>query len=251
MKSRPETAVTPPFPQSDLTTMAMIFDTAQRPTPATSGIRLDGPSLGASSLTFLKPRLKAIVRPFAARLANAGFIANQVTVASLAGSIAVGSVLCANPGNTALFALLPLWLPVRTICAALDGTLAVEFGQKSKLGGILNEVGDIASDMALFAPFAFVQPFSVNSIVFLLTLIVFAEIAGVVGPLLGSDRRLEGPLGKADRSIILMFAGAITTILGGLPTSANALMPLLYGGLVLTIWNRLRFALADKCKAPL
>lgn len=100
--------MSPPFSQSDLTTMAMIFDTAQRPTLAPFGIRLDGPSLGASSLTFLKPRLKAIVRPFAAKLANAGFIANQVTIASLAGSIGGGGVICANPGNTTLFALLPL-----------------------------------------------------------------------------------------------------------------------------------------------
>jgi CDP-diacylglycerol---glycerol-3-phosphate 3-phosphatidyltransferase len=228
--------------------MTLIFDITQ-PTQANPAIGLEAPFLGASSLTFLKPRLRALVRPLAARLANAGITANQVTLASLFGSIAVGGVLCANPGNTALFALLPLWLPVRTVCAALDGTLAIEFGQKSRPGGILNEVGDIVSDIALFLPLAFVQPFPAKSIVFLITLIICAEIAGIIGPVLGSDRRLEGPLGKADRSIILIVLGVVIAIFGGAPTSATALLPLLYGGLILTIWNRLRFAIAAERKA--
>jgi CDP-diacylglycerol--glycerol-3-phosphate 3-phosphatidyltransferase len=229
--------------------MTLSFDASARPPGPKLHISLDAPFLGASSLTFLKPRLKAIVRPLAARLAAVGVTANQVTLASLAGSIAVGAVLCSNPDNPMLFALLPLWVPVRTACAALDGTLAVEFGQKSRLGGILNEVGDIASDIALFLPLAFVVPFSANSIVFLITLIVMAEIAGIVGPMLGSDRRLEGPLGKADRSIMLAALGLVIAMLGGLPESAHLLPPLIYGGLILTIWNRLRFAIADGGKA--
>jgi CDP-diacylglycerol--glycerol-3-phosphate 3-phosphatidyltransferase len=105
------------------------------------------------------------------------------------------------------FAWLPLWLPVRTAMAALDGTLAIEFGQNSRLGGILNEVGDVVSDIALFLPLAFVAPFSFNAVSSRIALIVCAEIAGVVGPLLGSDRRLDGPFGRADRSIVLAIIG--------------------------------------------
>ena len=88
--------------------------------------------------------------------------ANQVTLASLFGSVAIGVLLCTHPTQTALFALLPIWLPVRTVCAALDGTLAIEFGQKSRLGGVLNEVGDIVSDVALFLPLAFIAPFTIK-----------------------------------------------------------------------------------------
>lgn len=224
------------------------FDAAARPQESKLYIDLDAPFLGASTLTFLKPRLKAILRPLAARLAAVGVTANQVTLTSLAGSIAVGAILCANPDNPALCALLPLWLPVRTVCAALDGTLAIEFGQKSRLGGILNEVGDIVSDIALFLPLTFVAPFAASSIAFLITLIVMAEIAGIAGPLLGGDRRLDGPLGKADRSIILATLGLLIALLGGLPGGAQLLPPVLYGGLILTIWNRLRFATADGSK---
>ncbi len=113
MKSRPETALTYRSPPSELTTMTLTFDAAPRPAPLRSRIKLDAPFLGASSLTFLKPRLKATVRPLAGKRAGMGVTANQGTLASLAGSLAVGGVLCANPDNTMLFALLPLWLPIR------------------------------------------------------------------------------------------------------------------------------------------
>ena len=43
---------------------------------------------------------------------------------------------------------------------AIDGMLAREFGQKSALGGYLNEIGDVVSDAALYAPFALVAPFA-------------------------------------------------------------------------------------------
>lgn len=38
---------------------------------------------------------------------------------------------------------------------AIDGMLAREFNQQSTLGAILNEVGDIISDAALYLAFAF------------------------------------------------------------------------------------------------
>lgn len=225
--------------------MTLSFDASARPRGQNSPGELDAQFLGASSLTFLKPRLKAGLRPLAAKLAGMGVTANQVTLASLAGSIAVGAVLYANADSPLLFALLPLWLPVRTACAALDGTLALEFGQKSRAGGILNEVGDVVSDIALLLPLAFFAPFSAKSIVFLIMLIVLAEIVGAIGPMFGSKRRLEGPLGKADRSIVLALLGLVIALGGGLPEGMHLLPPLLYGGLILTIWNRLRFAIAD------
>ena len=52
------------------------------------------------------------------------------------------------------FLLLPLWLFVRMALNAVDGMLAREFGQKSRLGAYLNEISDVVSDAALYAPFA-------------------------------------------------------------------------------------------------
>ena len=42
---------------------------------------------------------------------------------------------------------------------AIDGMLAREYGQKSRLGAYLNELGDVVSDAALYAPFALLAAF--------------------------------------------------------------------------------------------
>ncbi len=44
---------------------------------------------------------------------------------------------------------------------AIDGMLAREFNQQSTLGAILNEVGDIISDAALYLALLFVRRFPV------------------------------------------------------------------------------------------
>ena len=201
--------------------------------------------LAATSLTFLKPRVRKPLRPVAARLAQIGVTANQVTLTSLAGSVLVGALLCLFPGDPVLFAMLPLWLLARMMCATIDGTLAIEFRQKSRLGGILNEMGDIVSDVALFLPLAFVPPFSMAAITCVIFFIVSSELAGIVGPTLGSVRRLEGPLGKADRAIVLSVIAISIAVLGRLPDHAFVLAPAIALGLMVTIWNRLRFALAE------
>ena len=53
---------------------------------------------------------------------------------------------------------------------AIDGMLAREFNQKSRLGGYLNEITDVVSDGALYLFFAFVTPFDgvqISSIIWL------------------------------------------------------------------------------------
>ena len=61
----------------------------------------------STSLTFLKPRLKESLRPWAARLSRSGVTANQVTVTSLVGSVVVGVLLCVFAADRGLFAILP------------------------------------------------------------------------------------------------------------------------------------------------
>src|SRR3954469_16443638 len=108
----------------------------------------------------LKPRFQALLRPLVRRLADAGVTANQVTLAAAIGSVALGVLLCCKSHNHALFLLLPVWLAVRMALNAIDGMLAREFGQKSRLGGYLNELCDVVSDAALMLPFALIAPFS-------------------------------------------------------------------------------------------
>jgi CDP-diacylglycerol--glycerol-3-phosphate 3-phosphatidyltransferase len=201
--------------------------------------------LAATSLTFLKPLLRKALRPVAARLYEAGVTANQVTWTSLVGSILVGALLCRFAVHSPLFAILPTWLAARTAFAAIDGTLAIEFGQKSRLGGVLNEAGDVVSDIALFSPLA-VAPFSGPSIAMAVCFAAMSEFVGMAGALLSGPRRLEGPLGKAARSIVLSLVAIAIAAFGRLPKGAWVIVPALCVGLAITIWNRLRFALAER-----
>jgi CDP-diacylglycerol---glycerol-3-phosphate 3-phosphatidyltransferase len=205
--------------------------------------------LAATSLTYLKPRFKLALQPVAAGLARRGVVANQVTVASLLGSLLVGATLAHGAGHSMVFALLPMWLLVRMGLAAIDGTLAIEFGQKSRLGGILNEVGDAVSDVALIAPLAFISATLIPAVVVISALTIAIELAGIVGLLLGGIRRVEGPFGKADRSIALGAAGAWIACFGGLPADAAVVLGICNGLAVLTIVNRVRFSFRERARS--
>ena len=186
------------------------------------------------------------MRPVAGRLYEAGVTANQVTSTSLVGSVLVGALLCRFADHSSSFAILPAWLVARTAFAAIDGTLAVEFGQKSRLGGVLNEVGDVVSDIALFLPLVFVPPFSGASIALVVCFAAMSEFVGMAGTMLSGTRRLEGSLGKVDRSIVLALVAIAIAACGRLPEGARFVVPALCLGLVVTIWNPLRFALVER-----
>lgn len=174
----------------------------------------------------LKSRFQNLLRPLVVRLAAGGVTANQVTVAAALVSIILGAFL-AWSGNAAWFALVPVWLFLRMALNAIDGMLAREHGQKSTLGAYLNEIGDVVSDAALYAPFALVAPFSgpwIFAVIFLATL---TEFAGLAGATVGASRRYDGPMGKSDRAVIFGVLGAWIAIDGALPDWMFWLQPLL------------------------
>jgi len=193
----------------------------------------------------LKPRFQALLRPLVRRLAVGGVTANQVTLAAAIGSVALGILLCCKSHNHALFLLLPVWLAVRMALNAIDGMLAREFGQKSRLGGYLNELCDVVSDAALLLPFALIAPFSQPTVFAVIGLAIVAEYAGVMGPLVGASRRYDGPLGKSDRAALV---GALALWIGlGLPLAPWMAwaMPVAALLLVLTTINRVRRGLQE------
>lgn len=202
--------------------------------------------LSATSLSVIKPWLRTVLRRPVRLLFDAGIVANQVTLFSIAGSVAIGTLLAGARDVPSLFLVMPVWLTVRTALASIDGALAIDFGQKSRLGGYLNEVGDIVSEIALWAPLLVVAPMKAHWILVIVALAMLAEFAGALGPLLGGPRRVEGPLGKADRSIVLGIIGVCIAITGTLPAAmADFGLPLVAALLVLTIVNRLRLACRD------
>jgi len=193
----------------------------------------------------LKPRFQAYLRPYAERLARAGVTANQVTLAAAAGSLVIGFVLSEFGWIRPLFILLPVWLFIRMALNAIDGMLAREHGQNSDLGALLNELGDVLSDAALYLPFAVIPGISGRLVVTAVVLAGASELAGTAALLIGASRRYDGPMGKSDRALAF---GAIAFLLAvGLPAGRwlDLVLVVLLVLLVLTIMNRVRRALAE------
>ncbi|WP_439817659.1 CDP-alcohol phosphatidyltransferase family protein [Zavarzinia sp. CC-PAN008] len=198
----------------------------------------------------LKPRFQALLRPLVAHWAGRGITANMVTLAACAVSVVIGALLCAFPHIPLLFLILPGWLFARMALNAVDGMLAREFGQKSRLGAFLNELTDVVSDAALYLPFAFVVPFDWLWVVVVIFIAVLTEFAGVLGLMVGASRRYDGPVGKSDRALIFGALALWVAIAGTLPAWAWWIMPVLALVLAVTVANRVHQALKEAPAAP-
>lgn len=197
------------------------------------------------SIYELKPKFQNLLRPFAIKLEARGVTANQVTLAACAISIILGLILTALSDYEWLFILIPIWLFVRMALNAIDGMLAREFNQQSRLGGYLNEITDVVSDAALYLPFAFVYPFDGLQIGLIIWLSALTEFCGVLGQVQGKTRRYDGPLGKSDRAFLFGVLGLVyvfaPTLLDFLYWVAWAMVILL----IITCIKRVRSGLAE------
>lgn len=192
------------------------------------------------SIYALKPRFQALLRPLVGALYRAGVTANQVTVAACVVSVALGLWLALTPQSVGLFLLVPLWLAVRMALNAIDGMLAREFGQASPLGAYLNELTDVISDSALYAPFALLAGSSAWLVGIVIVLAIISEMAGV----LGRPRRYDGPMGKSDRAFVFGLVGLLVGLDMPMDFAFNWVWSAVIVLLAVTIVNRVRRGLA-------
>ncbi|WP_398306705.1 CDP-alcohol phosphatidyltransferase family protein [Zoogloea sp.] len=192
------------------------------------------------SIYQLKPRFQARLRPIVRRLAAAGVTANQVTLAAMLISLALGLGLFLNTANSSAFLLLPLWMFLRMAFNAVDGMLAREFGQQSPLGAYFNELSDVISDAALYLPFVAIAPFGWGSVGAVIFLSAVSEMAGALGPMVGAPRQYDGPMGKSDRAFLFGALGLWLGLVGSLPDAALWIMPAAALAILLNTVNRIR-----------
>jgi CDP-diacylglycerol--glycerol-3-phosphate 3-phosphatidyltransferase len=196
-----------------------------------------------ASVYDLKPKFQNLLRPVVRLLAARGITANQVTLFAASWSVGHGLLIGFNPDNRLWFLLLPVTLFARMALNAVDGMLAREHNQKSRLGAILNEVSDVVSDAALYLPFALVAGLSPVAAVLSVVLAGLTEMTGVVAATIGAQRRYDGPMGKSDRAVAFGAFGLLLG-LGFQPASWMVLAQWIIAALlVLTMVNRARRAL--------
>lgn len=191
----------------------------------------------------LKPKFQNLLRPLVHTLYQRGITANQVTLFACLGSILTAGIIAISLPNFMILWLMPIWLFVRMALNAIDGMLAREHQQSSKLGAYLNELCDVISDTALMLillPIAGINSIAVFSVIFLALL---SEYAGIMAPMIGEKRRYDGPMGKSDRAFVLgalCIALALNIIS---MTFLNGILWAMVALLMFTIYQRIKRAL--------
>ena len=159
----------------------------------------------------LKPKFQALLRPIVDTLHTKGFTPNQVTWAALILSIVTGALVAWTQGATWTLLLIPFVMFIRMALNAIDGILAKEHDMMSDEGAMLNELGDVVSDAALYLPLAFIAGISPVLVVLFVVVGLFTEVAGILGTVIGKTRRYDGPMGKSDRAFVV---GLIALLMG-------------------------------------
>lgn len=199
-----------------------------------------------ASIYALKGRFQALLRPMVGVAYRGGVTANQVTLTAAAVSLVVAAVVYRGGASwPLLYLLLPAWMLLRMALNAVDGMLAREFGQQSRLGAYLNELCDVVADAALYVSLLGVPGVDATALWSFASFAALTEYAGVLGLMVGASRRYDGPMGKSDRAFVIgvLGLGLALGLLGarGVTWAAIAL------GLacLATVWRRVRAGLTE------
>ncbi|MCT9844016.1 CDP-alcohol phosphatidyltransferase family protein [Leclercia adecarboxylata ATCC 23216 = NBRC 102595] len=193
----------------------------------------------------LKPAFQALLNPVMIGLYKRRVTPNHITLTAMALCFITGAVLILFP-QPVLFVLLPVTLIARMALNALDGMLARNYNQTSRPGAILNEIGDVLSDIALYLPFILLPYSNVSLGIIMLFCAVMTEFCGVLAQTLNGVRSYAGPLGKSDRALAFGIWGLALFVWPQLMQWNNAVWGVAVILLLWTIVNRCRSALGEE-----
>jgi CDP-diacylglycerol--glycerol-3-phosphate 3-phosphatidyltransferase len=194
------------------------------------------------SIYQLKPKFQALLQPVLLRFKKWGFTPNGLTILALLLSIATGLFCYYGPSDIALL-VLPFFLLFRMSLNALDGMMARQFNLQSKTGAVLNEIGDVLSDLALYYPLIILFNISDHEWIWcFLLLSVVNEFAGLLGQALGGKRRYDGPMGKSDRALVVGILCLLSWFGFSLQPYFSWIFLCIYSLLLLSTFKRLKNA---------
>ena len=172
------------------------------------------------SIYKLKPKFQKLLQPLLLLLKKIGVSPNHITVFTIFFSLLIGYILFLGIYNSFWFIVVALGLLIRMMLNALDGMMANQFNLQSKLGEILNEIGDVISDIAIYFPFLYFEAIKSEYVILFIFLSIINEFCGVLAKLISGSRRYDGPMGKSDRAflvgiicIVLFFTDSILVYL--------------------------------------
>lgn len=164
----------------------------------------------------IKPKFQQLMKPVMEFLHRKKFTPNHVTLLALFGSLVVGAFVYLNEGWGYLV-VVPVFLFIRMALNAIDGMMARAYNQQSPLGEVLNELGDVLADLALFYPLLlkFGMDKHPHILMCFIVMMIINEFVGVLGKAIGGTRRYDGPMGKSDRAL---FFGLLCLLVLFFPT---------------------------------
>ena len=151
----------------------------------------------------LKPKFQQLLNPILMLFRRIGISPNHITVFSVLFSVLIGYILWLAQENSLFYLFVALGLLFRMMLNALDGMMAKKYNLQSKTGEVLNEVGDILSDIAIYFPFIYFEGITLEYVIGFLLLSVINEFCGLLAKIISGERRYDGPMGKSDRALLV------------------------------------------------
>ena len=170
------------------------------------------------TLDRFRPHVQGIMQPVVDLIRTIGVTPNALTIASFFVSILAGLAFYA--GGVVLGTVM---VAFNAVFDALDGALARDMGIASLRGDFLDHVIDRYADIfiitGVFAGGA--APWPVG--VFALTGVLMSSYLGTQAQAVGVGRFYGGILGRADRLVLIIVAGALTVLVPGEVYGLNCL----------------------------
>ncbi len=167
-----------------------------------------------------------------------------LTGAALVLSVGGGVCLYLAPQHLWLLALVPVVAVVRTALNALDGLVAKSTGLARPWGEVLNELSDRFADVALLGGLALAAPSSLLLGAGAITMMLLSSYLAILSKAAGGRRQYMGPMGKADRMIVVIL-GSILGFFLPLDWVYNGMLWVVLVGCLVTLIRRTQATYAD------
>jgi CDP-diacylglycerol--glycerol-3-phosphate 3-phosphatidyltransferase len=169
---------------------------------------------------------------------------DRLTEAALVLSVLGGVSLFAAPSLPWLLALVPIVAVVRTALNALDGMVARDTGLARPWGEVFNELCDRFADVALLGGMVLAGPPNLVLGAAAITMMLLSSYLAILNKAAGGRRLYMGPMGKADRMVLLAIGAPLGFFLP-LTWVYNGILAIVLLGCLLTFARRIQAARED------